>query len=214
MTTKERADIIVSLLEEEYPDAICTLDFRAPYELLFATRLAAQCTDARVNTVTPQLFSTYPTLKSFAEANIADIEQIIRPCGFFHTKAHDIVACAQMLEHDFGGIVPDSMDKLLKLPGVGRKTANIILGDVYGKPAVVTDTHCIRIANKLGLATSKDPVKVERSLVAILEPEKSSDFCHRLVLHGRAICSARKPACTRCVLASYCPTFTGNNSDE
>ena len=214
MTKKERAARIVALLEREYPEAVCTLDFLKPHELLFATRLAAQCTDARVNTVTPELFSTYPTLEAFAEASLEDVERIIRPCGFFHTKAKDIIACAQALLARFGGRVPDTMEELTSLPGVGRKTANIILGDVYGKPAVVADTHCIRIANLLGLASSKDPVKVESSLRAILDPEKSSDFCHRLVLHGRAVCVARRPQCEKCVLAPCCPSFSDITDDK
>ena len=214
MTKKERAAAIVALLEREYPEALCTLDFMKPHELLFATRLAAQCTDARVNTVTPELFSKYPTLEAFAGASIEDIERIIRPCGFFHTKAKDIIACAQALLERFGGKVPDTMEELTSLPGVGRKTANIILGDVYGKPAIAADTHCIRISNLLGLVSSKDPVKVEISLREIIEPEKSSDFCHRLVLHGRAVCIARRPQCEKCVLAACCPSFSDITDDE
>jgi len=211
MDVKERAAKIVSLLETEYPEAICTLDYEQPHELLFSTRLAAQCTDARVNTVTPELFSRYPTLEAFAAADVSDIETIIHPCGFFRTKARDLVACAAMLLSEFGGVVPDNMDDLLRLPGVGRKTASIILGDVYHKPAVVTDTHCIRISNRLGLASSKDPYKVELSLAAIIAPEKQSDFCHRLVLHGRAVCTARSPHCENCVLAPLCPSFTASD---
>ena len=200
----ENASKIVRLLEQEYPDALCSLDYKKPYELLFATRLAAQCTDERVNKVTPALYSRYPTLQALAEARLEDVEAIIRPCGFFHTKARDIIAASIMLLTDFGGVVPDNMDDLLKLPGVGRKTANIILGDVYHKPAVVTDTHCIRLANRMGLATGKDPFKVEQQLAAIIPPEKQSDFCHRLVLHGRAVCQARKPMCDICVLGGVC----------
>lgn len=195
---------IVELLEQEYPEALCSLDYKKDYELLFATRLAAQCTDERVNKVTPTLYSRYPTLKALAEAKIEDVEEIIRSCGFFHTKAKDIVEASIMLITDFGGVVPDNMDDLLKLPGVGRKTANIILGDVYHKPAVVTDTHCIRLANRMGLAEGKDPHKVEIQLAAVIPPEKQSDFCHRLVLHGRAVCSARKPNCEACVLNGVC----------
>ncbi len=195
---------IVELLEEEYPAALCSLDYGKDYELLFATRLAAQCTDERVNQVTPTLFSRYPTLQALAEAKIEDVEEIIRSCGFFHTKARDIVNASIMLLRDYGGVVPDSMEELLKLPGVGRKTANIILGDVYRKPAVVTDTHCIRLANRMGLAVGKDPYKVEMQLAEIIPPEKQSDFCHRLVLHGRAVCSARKAACERCCLSEVC----------
>ncbi len=200
----ENAPEIVRLLEQEYPDALCSLDYKKPYELLFATRLAAQCTDERVNKVTPILYSRYPTLQALAEARLEDVEAIIRPCGFFHTKARDIIAASIMLLTDFGGVVPDNMDDLLKFPGVGRKTANIILGDVYHKPAVVTDTHCIRLANRMGLATGKDPFKVEQQLAAIIPPEKQSDFCHRLVLHGRAVCQARKPMCDICVLGGVC----------
>ena len=195
---------IVELLEEEYPAALCSLDYGKDYELLFATRLAAQCTDERVNQVTPTLFSRYPTLHALAEAKIEDVEEIIRSCGFFHTKARDIVNASIMLLRDYGGVVPDSMEELLKLPGVGRKTANIILGDVYRKPAVVTDTHCIRLANRMGLAVGKDPYKVEMQLAEIIPPEKQSDFCHRLVLHGRAVCSARKAACERFCRSEVC----------
>ncbi|MDD6189093.1 MAG: endonuclease III [Clostridiales bacterium] len=201
---KDTALKIVELLEQEYPEALCSLEYEKDYELLFATRLAAQCTDERVNKVTPTLYSRYPTLKSLAEAKIEDVEEIIRSCGFFHTKAKDIVEASIMLITDFGGVVPDNMDDLLKLPGVGRKTANIILGDVYHKPAVVTDTHCIRLANRMGLAVGKEPYKVEVQLAAVIPPEKQSDFCHRLVLHGRAVCSARKPNCEACCLKDVC----------
>jgi len=210
MDIKERAAKIVALLENEYPEALCTLDYGKDYELLFSTRLAAQCTDARVNTVTPELFSRFPSLEALAAADIGEIEEIIRPCGFFHTKARDISMSAAMLLSDFGGKVPDNMEDLLRLPGVGRKTANIILGDVYHKPAVVTDTHCIRLSNRLGLASSKDPYKVELALAAIIEPEKQSDFCHRLVLHGRAVCPARSPRCESCCLAPLCPYFSSS----
>ena len=201
---KETALKIVELLEQEYPEALCSLEYEKDYELLFATRLAAQCTDERVNKVTPTLYSRYPSLEALAEAKVEDMEEIIRSCGFFHTKARDIIAASQMLLVDFGGIVPDNMEDLLKLPGVGRKTANIILGDIYRKPAVVTDTHCIRLANRMGLAVSKDPYKVEMQLAELIPPEKQSDFCHRLVLHGRAVCSARKPNCDICVLHDVC----------
>lgn len=201
---KETALKIVELLEQEYPEALCSLEYEKDYELLFATRLAAQCTDERVNKVTPTLYSRYPSLEALAEAKLEDVEEIIRSCGFFHTKARDIIAASQMLLVDFGGVVPDNMDDLLKLPGVGRKTANIILGDIYRKPAVVTDTHCIRLANRMGLAVGKDPYKVEMQLSELIPPEKQSDFCHRLVLHGRAVCSARKPTCDICVLHDVC----------
>ena len=201
---KETALKIVELLEQEYPDALCSLEYEKDYELLFATRLAAQCTDERVNKVTPTLYSRYPSLEALAEAKLEDVEEIIRSCGFFRTKARDIIAASQMLLVDFGGVVPDNMEDLLKLPGVGCKTANIILGDIYRKPAVVTDTHCIRLANRMGLAVGKDPYKVEMQLAELIPPEKQSDFCHRLVLHGRAVCSARKPTCELCVLHDVC----------
>ena len=201
---KDTALKIVELLEQEYPEALCSLEYEKDYELLFATRLAAQCTDERVNKVTPTLYSRYPSLEALAEAKVEDVEEIIRSCGFFHTKARDIIAASQMLLVDFGGVVPDNMEDLLKLPGVGRKTANIILGDVYHKPAVVTDTHCIRLANRMGLAVGKEPYKVEMQLAELIPPEKQSDFCHRLVLHGRAVCSARKPTCDICVLHDVC----------
>ena len=201
---KDTALKIVELLEQEYPDALCSLEYEKDYELLFATRLAAKCTDERVNKVTPTLYSRYPSLEALAEARVEDVEDIIRSCGFFHTKARDIIAASQMLLVDFGGVVPDNMDDLLKLPGVGRKTANIILGDIYHKPAVVTDTHCIRLANRMGLAVGKEPYKVEMQLAELIPPEKQSDFCHRLVLHGRAVCSARKPTCDICVLHDVC----------
>lgn len=202
---KETALKIVELLEREYPEALCSLEYEKDYELLFATRLAAQCTDERVNKVTPTLYSRYPSLEALARATVEDVEEIIRSCGFFHTKARDIIAASQMLLLDFGGVVPDNMEDLLKLPGVGRKTASIILGDIYHKPAVVTDTHCIRLANRMGLAAGKDPYKVEMQLAELIPPEKQSDFCHRLVLHGRAVCSARKPACEICTLYDVCP---------
>ena len=201
---KETALKIVELLEQEYPEALCSLEYEKDYELLFATRLAAQCTDERVNKVTPTLYSRYPSLEALAEARLEDVEEIIRSCGFFHTKARDIIAASQMLLVDFGGVVPNNMEDLLKLPGVGRKTANIILGDIYRKPAVVTDTHCIRLANRMGLAVGKEPYKVEMQLAELIPPEKQSDFCHRLVLHGRAVCSARKPTCDVCVLHDVC----------
>jgi endonuclease-3 len=197
-------ETIIERLEQEYPEALCSLQYTVDWQLLFAVRLSAQCTDARVNLVTPELFSRLPDLESFANAEPGVVEDLIRSCGFFHTKARDLIASAQVLLRDYGGRVPDSMEELLKLPGVGRKTANLILGDVYHKPAVVTDTHCIRIAGRLGLTGSKDPVKVERDLAAVLPPEKSSDFCHRMVLHGRKYCIARKPKCEACPLGGIC----------
>lgn len=208
MTNPERARAVVALLKERYPDAACALHYQHDYELLFATRLSAQCTDARVNVVTGELFSTFPTLQSFADAPVEAIEDGIRTCGLFRTKARDIKACARMLLDDFGGRVPDTMDSLLRLPGVGRKTANLILGDIYGQPAIVTDTHCIRLSNRLGFVTNqKDPVKVENALRELIPPEESSDFCHRLVLHGRETCTARAPQCSGCCLAAVCPSY-------
>ena len=197
-------ETIIERLEQEYPDALCSLQYDVDWQLLFAVRLSAQCTDARVNLVTPELFSRLPDLEAFANAEPETVEKLIRSCGFFHTKARDLIAAAQVLLCDYGGRVPDSMEELLKIPGVGRKTANLILGDVYHKPAVVTDTHCIRIAGRMGLTKSTEPVKVERDLAAVLPPEKSSDFCHRMVLHGRKYCSARKPECGECPLGDIC----------
>lgn len=206
MRTPEQVNEIVRLLEEEYPLAECTLDYKKDYELLFSVRLAAQCTDARVNMITPALFERFPTLESFAEAEVGEVEEYIHSCGFFRAKARDIVASAKMLIENYGGRVPDTMEELLKLPGVGRKTANLILGDVYDIPgSTVVDTHCIRISNRLGLVDElKEPVKIEMALRKILPPEKSSDFCHRIVLHGRAVCDARRPDCLNCCLKSVC----------
>ena len=208
MTKKDRAKAAVDLLRQAYPDATCALQYTHDYELLFATRLSAQCTDARVNIVTKDLFVRFPTLESFAEAPVEDIEDGIKTCGLFRTKARDLKACAQMLLTDFGGKVPDNMADLLRLPGVGRKTANLILGDIFGQPAIVTDTHCIRLSNRLGLVKNvKDPVKVETALRALIPPAESSDFCHRLVLHGREVCTARSAQCEKCCLASICPSY-------
>ena len=204
MTKKQRALFCVEALEKEYPDAICSLTASNPLELLIATRLSAQCTDARVNLVTPALFNKYPTLESYCEAEIEDIENIIHSCGFYRAKAKDIKGIALMLRDEFGGKVPDTIEELTRLPGVGRKTANLIVGDVYGKPAVVADTHLIRITNLLGLVATKDPKKVELELKKILPPEKSNDFCHRIVLHGRAVCIARRPRCEVCCMKDAC----------
>ena len=211
MRTQEQIDEIVRLLLAEYPEASCTLTYTKPYELLFAVRLAAQCTDERVDRVTPALFKRFPTLESFAEADVQEVEQYVRSCGFFRSKARDIVACAQMLLEKHGGVVPATMEELTDLPGVGRKTANLILGDVYRVPgSVVVDTHCIRLMNRMGVVDDlKDPAKIEAELRRVLPPERSSDFCHCLVLHGRAVCDARKPACERCCVRHLCRHFSG-----
>ncbi len=200
---------IISILKERYPDALCALQYEKDYELMIAVRLSAQCTDARVNMITPALFERFDSLDAFAEADVAEVETYVHSCGFYRQKAKDIVLACQMLRDTYGRKVPASMDELLKLPGVGRKTANLLLGDIYGKPAVVCDTHCIRIANRLGLAKGKEPEKVEAQLRAILPPEESSDFCHRIVLFGRDICTARKPQCDKCPLRPFCKEFAG-----
>lgn len=204
MTKKELALRSVEALKTEYPDALCSLTASNPLELLIATRLSAQCTDARVNLVTPALFEKYPTLDDYCNADVKDIEEIIHSCGFYHGKARDIIAMAQKIKSDFGGKVPDTIEDLTSLQGVGRKTANLIMGDVYKQPAVVCDTHLIRIANRLGLVATKDPVKVETALKKLLPPEESNDFCHRAVLHGRAVCTARKAYCEKCRLNGFC----------
>ncbi|MBR3816390.1 MAG: endonuclease III [Clostridia bacterium] len=204
MTKKQRALLCTEALEKEYPDALCSLTASNPLELLIATRLSAQCTDARVNLVTPALFEKYPTLEDYCNADVKDIEKIIHSCGFYRAKAKDIIGMAIKIRDDFGGQVPDTIEKLTSLPGVGRKTANLIIGDVYKQPAVVADTHLIRITNLLGLTDSKDPFKVEMQLKKLLEPEKSNDFCHRIVLHGRAVCVARRPDCTKCCMREFC----------
>ena len=202
---------IVEGLEKEYPLAGCTLEYRKDYELLFSVRLAAQCTDERVNLITPALFERFPTLESFAAAAPEEVEPYIHSCGFFRAKARDIVLCAQALLERHGGKVPGTMEELVALPGVGRKTANLILGDIFNEPgATVVDTHCIRLSNRMGLVDNlKEPVKIERELRKILPPEKSSDFCHRLVIHGRAVCTARKPNCDGCCVKHLCKTFSG-----
>ena len=204
METSERVAGIIAALKQEYPDALCALHYGKDYELMIAVRLSAQCTDARVNLVTPALFARYPTLDAFAEADVSEVEEIVHPCGFFRAKANDIVAMSRMLIEKYNSKVPDTIEELVKLPGVGRKTANLIVGDVYGKPAVVADTHLIRITNLLGLVDTKDPAKVEKELKALLDPEKSNDFCHRCVLHGRAVCIARRPNCPACVMNGFC----------
>lgn len=211
LRTAEQAAEIIRCLENEYPDALCSLEYDKDYELLFSVRLAAQCTDERVNMITPALFERFPTLESFAEADVEEVEKYVKSCGFYHTKARDIVNCAKILLTQYGGKVPGTMEELLKLPGVGRKTANLILGDVYKAPgAVVVDTHCIRLSNRMGLVDNeKDPVKIESALRGILPPEKSNDFTHRLVLHGRAVCTARKPYCERCCVRHVCQFAAG-----
>ncbi len=206
MTKKQRALMAVDAMEREYPDAICSLTSESPLELLIATRLSAQCTDARVNLVTPALFARFPDARAFADGAVEEIESLIHSCGLYKTKARDIHAMCSELLNRFDGKVPDTLEDLLSLPGVGRKTANLVLGDVYGKPAVVADTHCIRITNRLGLCATKDPYKVEMELRKLLPPEKSNDFCHRLVLHGRAVCDARKPRCENCCMREFCAT--------
>lgn len=204
MKLKEKALRSVECLKEDYPDALCSLDSRNPIQLIIATRLSAQCTDARVNLITPVLFERYPDLDALCSAKVEDVEEIIRSCGFYHTKAKDIVNMSNMLRDEYDGKVPDTIEELTKLPGVGRKTANLIVGDVYGKPAVVADTHCIRISNRLGLCNTKDPYKVELKLRELLPPEESNNFCHRLVLHGRAVCDAKKPKCEHCSMRDFC----------
>ena len=207
MTKKERAAAVTELLKTVYPDAVCALHYTHDYELLFATRLSAQCTDARVNIVTETLFQQFPTLESFAEAPEEEIAEAIKTCGLFRTKARDLKACAIMLLSEYDGKVPDNMEDLLRLPGVGRKTANLILGDVFGQPAYVCDTHCIRITGRLGITDgSKDPLQVERQLRERIPPKESNNFCHRMVLFGRDTCTARSPKCEGCPLAKECDT--------
>ncbi len=206
----EKVLAIIEALKQRYPDPTCALHYGKDYELLIAVRLSAQCTDARVNLVTPALFAAYPTLEAMAEAPIEHIEELVHSCGFYKHKARDIVLASQMLLNEYGGKVPGTMDELLRIPGVGRKTANLLLGDLYAVPgSVVCDTHCIRICGRLGLTQGKEPEKVERQLRAILPPEESSDFCHRIVLFGREICTARAPKCADCPLALWCSHMNG-----
>ena len=214
MTKKQKAALAVAALEKEYPDALCSLTETEPYRLLIAVRLSAQCTDARVNLVTPVLFERFPTREDLALAPVEEVEEIIHSCGFFRAKARDIVGMCRMLVEQYDKKVPDSIEELLKLPGVGRKTANLICGDVYGKTAIVADTHLIRISNLLGLVDTKDPAKVEAQLKKIVEPEKSNDFCHRCVLHGRAVCVARRPDCPRCVMKDFCSYALKNGHSD
>lgn len=207
MTIQEITNLTIQELEKLYPDIECSLKYSKPYELMFATRLAAQCTDARVNIVTEKLFKKYPTLESFANANLEELEQDVKPCGFYHMKAKSLKEMSRQLIDNFGGEVPDNMEDLLTLSGIGRKTANLVLGDIYGKSSVVTDTHCIRITGRLGLTNNKEPFKVEKDLRKILPPDKSNHFCHQLVQFGRDICCARKPKCSECSLNYFCPTY-------
>ena len=207
MNKKEQALEIIKRLKNEYPDADCTLDYDDAWKLLVSVRLAAQCTDARVNVVVPKLYEKFPTIEALAAADVDEIEEIVRPCGLGRSKARDISLCMKMLVEEFEGRVPEDFDSLMKLPGVGRKSANLIMGDVFGKPAIVTDTHCIRLTNRMGLVDGiKEPKKVEMALWKIIPPEEGSDFCHRLVYHGRDVCTARtKPYCDKCCLADICP---------
>ena len=214
MTKKEIALSAVEALKNEYPDAKCSLDYQTPLQLLIATRLSAQCTDARVNLVTPALFERFPSAGSLAEAEPSEVAEYIKSCGLYKTKSKDLVAMAKMLVSEFGGGVPDNIDDLTKLPGIGRKTANLICGDVYGKPAVVVDTHCIRITTRLGLHKETDQKKIENALRKLLPPDESNDFCHRLVLHGRAVCTARSPKCESCCMKSFCRTGVKELKDE
>lgn len=206
MTDKQRALKAIEALKKEYPDAICSLVYDDPLQLLIATRLAAQCTDARVNMVTPALFERFKTVDDFASAEVTEVEEYIKSCGLYKTKARDIVAMAKALKENFGGVVPDTIEQLVTLPGIGRKTANLVVGDIFHKSAVVVDTHCIRLTSRLGFHSIKDPVRIEKVLREILPPEESNDFCHRLVLHGRAVCQARNPKCEICCMKDFCPT--------
>ena len=210
MDIHTRAAGVIEALEGAYPEALCALQYRRDYELMIAVRLSAQCTDARVNQVTPALFARFDSLEAFACAEPEQVEPYIRSCGFYHAKARDIVLACRQLLADYGGRVPDHMDQLLRLPGVGRKTANLLLGDLYGQEAYVCDTHCIRICGRLGLSQGKDPEKVEQQLRQVIPPAQSSDFCHRIVLHGRAVCTARSPRCGECTLRPYCRSFSGD----
>lgn len=205
MKKKDLTIEVVEALERLYPEAVCSLKYSDPFQLLIATRLSAQCTDARVNMVTPALFSRFPTAEKMAQADVREVEELIKSCGLYKTKARDLVGIAKMIISDFGGRVPDNIEELTRLPGVGRKTANLVCGDIYGKPAVVTDTHFIRLCNRLGLVTTKDPKKVETAMRKLLPPEKSSDFCHRTVIFGRDICTARRAFCERCPVDGICP---------
>ncbi|MBR2043602.1 MAG: endonuclease III [Clostridia bacterium] len=205
MTEKQRTLLAVEALKEKYPEAICSLNYKNPFELLIATRLSAQCTDARVNMVTPALFSRFPDCFSLATADTDEVEELIKTCGLYKSKAKSLVQIGKMLCEEFGGRVPDTIEELIRLPGVGRKTANLVCGDIYGKPAVVTDTHFIRICNRLGLIKTTDPFKVEMKMKKLLPKEEANDFCHRCVLFGREVCTARRANCDACPLSQFCP---------
>ena len=208
MTKKKLALEVILRLKKEYPEAKCTLAYDKAWQLLVSVRLAAQCTDARVDMITPILYEKYPSVKALAEAPVEEIEKIVRPCGLGNSKARDISACMKVINEKYGGNVPNNMKELLALPGVGRKSANLIMGDVFGEPAIVTDTHCIRLSNLIGLVDDiKEPGKVEKELWKIIPPEEGNDLCHRFVLHGRAVCIARRPECDRCCLKDICKTY-------
>ena len=207
MTKKERALLAIELLKQVYPDAICSLDYEKPHELLISTRLAAQCTDARVNIVTKDLYQKYQSLEDFASADLAELEEMVRPCGFYHTKAKDIIAMSQMLLDQYDGVLPDTVEELTKLPGVGRKTANVVLANAMGQDRIAVDTHVFRVSNRLGLAHAKDVLKTEEQLMEAIPKDKWSQAHHWLIWHGRRVCSARKPACERCPVALYCEDY-------
>lgn len=213
ITPEERAAMAVEALKKEYPDAICSLVYTDPFQLLVATRLAAQCTDARVNMVTPALFEKFPTAKACAQADVEQVEELIKSCGLYKTKARDIVQMSKQITECFNGVVPDTIENLTTLSGIGRKTANLVVGDIYGKPAVVVDTHCIRITSRLGFHNIKDAKKIEFILRDVLEPTESNDFCHRLVLHGRAVCTARNPKCGQCCMREFCKFALGDTDN-
>lgn len=208
MTKKQRASAVIAALKIEYPEVKCALTYSKPHELLIATRLSAQCTDKRVNIVTPALFEKFPEITDYADAKESDVEELIKSCGLYKTKAKDIIEMCRMLRDEYNSVVPDTIDELTRLPGVGRKTANLICGDLYGKPAYVCDTHVIRLTNKIGLAEGKDAYQVEKQLIKIVPPEESLNFCHRLVWHGRLVCNARKPDCEHCCISDICKSKT------
>lgn len=211
ITPKKRAELAVNALKKEYPEAICSLVYTDPLQLLIATRLAAQCTDARVNMVTPQLFEKFKTADDFAKAEVSDVEECIKSCGLYKTKARDIVTMSRQICDNFNGKVPGTIEELTTLAGIGRKTANLVVGDIFKKPAVVVDTHCIRITSRLGFHNIKDAKKIEFILREVLDPNESNDFCHRLVLHGRAVCKARKPECELCCMRDFCEFAAGGS---